>query len=593
MTTLAEVLDGVPCATALVDLAGKRAAVGEIVCTLLDALDGQKPTRAQRRIWRTLSAAPWPEGMPLLVLLVLGRRWGKTFAVAIVTAFEVLVRGAEHERYTLPGTQITYSVQAPQLFLTRDFIRAFLIVLEWFAPLGLPVPVVRDQAGNAEIVVEVPGRRCVHVVQVLAANATVGGRSLAVAFALWDEAGGMPSEPHLAQTDEDLLRALRPAMLQFPRARFILAGTPGIPQTVFHKWVEKETPKGALVACAPTWTNGRYTEARCRELADNDEATFEQEFAARRWGWAGQNFIDVGGLKVGSPYADQGPRAGSFVIALDASSGAGADAIAIGAYSAFDVEVSPGHAPVRNVVVEHSESIPPDRDNPPSIEFVVSRAVKLSRSYGDAPIVFDQWSASEVRRLLTERHGYFECEAPDVPGRRQFQQASMAPQHQTPRFRAVKALVLGSRLHLGRGHENLRGQIGKLKATQLTSGDLRVEGRKRDDEADCAALGVAIAMRLPPTPIKGGVEIVQVDDGVHFERARPGQYSVTLPTYARVHPNGDVEPCEIPEWSPAFPDYAADMVQRGQRTAAVERWEAEQRAHGGGVDAGVTIRVQH
>jgi hypothetical protein len=591
VTELADVLGRVTSATAMLDLAGKRGEVGEVVCAVLDGLDGQKPTKAQRGIWATLTRAAWPAVLVLVAVLCLGRRFGKTFLAAIIVVYEAVVRAAEHERHALAGTRINYGMLAPRLTQSRELMRAVLAVLEWLRPLGVAWE-TRDMGGNPEIVITSPWRKCEHAIVVITMGPT-SVRGFSFAVLVWDEAGATQAAADLAWTGADVMKAARPGQLQFPTARLIVLGTKGPPEGQFYQWVEEKPPTGAVSFLAPTWTNGRFTREQCRTLADGDEHAFQQEYECSRWGWAGENFIDVDGLKIGSPYADQGPRDGSFVVALDMSSGAGADAIGLGCYSAFDAEVSPGHAPVRSIIVEHSESIPPNKADPPSTEFIVGKAVKLSRAFNCAPIVFDSYSKVEVERILRDRHGYYECPADETPGRMQYQQQPMHPQAQTPRFRLLRQLVLGGRLHLGKEHEALRVEIGKLRAVQLASGDLRVEGRKRDDQADCAALGVAIAMTLPPTKCAGGVVIEMVDDGVSFNRQQ-GRLEFALPKYQRRYPDGTSVSCEIPMWDSRFPEYARSMLATGQHTAAIDAWAKEQQAtQRGNGDNGISITVRH
>src|SRR5262249_19214415 len=154
------------------------------------------------------------------------------------------------------------------------------------------------------------------------------------------------------------------------------------------------------------------------------------------------------------------------------------DQTAIVVCSSFGVEVSPGHAPVRHVVVDHVEVIESSRERPTSIEAIAARVASLSKSFRDAPVLFDQFAGPTVKQALPA-YGLLEtadANADRVPPTRTFTQRSMSPQHQTPRWRLVRDLAHGGRLHLGADHGALARQLALLKATQLSTGSLKVEG---------------------------------------------------------------------------------------------------------------------
>jgi hypothetical protein len=171
-----------------------------------------------------------------------------------------------------------------------------------------------------------------------------------------------------------------------------------------------------------------------------------------------------------------------------------------------------------------------------------------------------------------------------VPPNGTFQQLSMDPARQTPRWRALRDLVHGGRLHLGPGQEQLLQQLSMLKATQLPSGALRVEGR-RDDLADALALAAPIALKLPPTGSPDGTvqfvggSLTWGEDGLSASGGR----------FVRVRPDGRTELAETPRWDPYFDLYAQEMIAQGVRTPAIIEWEKEQQAGGGSAGLNVPI----
>jgi hypothetical protein len=274
---------------------------------------------------------------------------------------------------------------------------------------------------------------------------------------------------------------------------------------------------------------------------------------------------------LGSPHAGKGPRRGSFVVGFD--HGQLKDDAAIVVASGFEVSIRPDVAPVRHVVVERAEAIPSSKKNPLPTSVLVARLVAVSSSFGGAPIFFDQHAAVDVKDEL-RRRGYREHEDVDrVPPPRTFAQLSMAPQHQTPRWKALRDLAHGARLHLGEGDEALAKELAGLSATQQSSGSLKVEGAK-DNRADALALIVPIALRLPPT---GGPEghVEHRFDGVVFDQSG---VRFRNPRWVRVRPGGREIPAEVPRWHRTFERYARDMLATGNSTPSIQAWLREQNA---------------
>jgi hypothetical protein len=236
------------------------------------------------------------------------------------------------------------------------------------------------------------------------------------------------------------------------------------------------------------------------------------------------------------------------------------------------VDISPNVVGVRHVVCEFAEAIASSRERPTTIEEVAARAVQIAKLFRNAPLVFDAYAAPQLKNELVKL-GYREhTDDTRVPPPRTFMQMSMAPHHQTPRWRLLASLAHSGRLHLGAGHDELRRQLAQLKATMLDSGALKIEG-KRDDLADALALASWIAVRLPPTSSGNAAQFRH--DGVLWnpESAELGFDNARWVKIAKGRDGKEREvPAEVPRWSPQFDDYARETIAQGVWTPALREW---------------------
>jgi hypothetical protein len=541
------------------------------IATALDAYAAvPSPSKATLATWKTIAprrlfgAAKWPAERMRRVVMCAGRRSLKTSGlVSWACVYEALA--GDHDRFAAPGSRIYYLIVAPLLAQAREAIRGVRSVLERLAPLDVSF-VERDLAGSPELVLISPSRACEHVISVTTAD-SVAARGRAVAFVGFDEWGFAPSESWLSQSGADVVRAIEPSTAQFPGARVVFVSSPGPPQGIFFDLVSKR-PLDVLLLRGPTWLwNPRVSRAMCERLAGGDAHALAQEYAASAFGYSGESFVDVSRVQVGSPHAGKGPRPGSFVFAVDLG-GLGDDHAIVGV-SAFEVEINPEHAPVRHVVCEVAETIAASKTNPVPIEQVAARVVELASAYGNAPIVFDPFSAPTLE-LHLRRLGYREYLGDGVPRKRHYARRSMAGKDQHPRWMLVKALCEGGRLHVASDHAVLVRQIARLHAVQQSSGAVKVDGRK-DDLADCLALAAEIAMKLPTTGGPGGSVSFKYD-GARWDDSG---VSLVRPRWVRTV-NGREIPCEMPEWAPGFEAHAREMIAQGTTTPAIERWRKRQ-----------------
>jgi hypothetical protein len=549
-----------------------EAVTSPAIAVALDAIYAvPNPTTIALKVWRSVTprrgifGATWPTTRKRRIAAAIGRRGLKTSGLLAWTAVHELLFGG-HEAYAAPGSRIAALVVAPRIAQSREAVRGIRGVLDMLVTIGVRYE-QRDPSGATELVILSPASRVEKVVSVQAADA-ISVRSHAYCCVCFDEAGFLPSESWLAQTGEDIARAVEPGTATFPNARVLFTSSCGPPAGIFHRLVEK-TPADTLVIRSSTWAmNPRVTKATCERLSHGDQAVLDQEYASKRWGYSGEAFVNASGLVLGDAYTDLGPRKGHFVIGLDYAPLRDATAIVIA--SGFDVEVNAENAPVRHIVCERVEVIESSRANPTAVELVAQRVASLSASYGDAPVLFDAYFAPEMKRALSKFGFREDTSGKPVPKRRTFRQVSMAPQDQTPRWLLTKTLAEGGRLHIGRDGAELVKQIGQLRATQQSSGSLKIDG-KRDDAADAANLAFSVAVHLPPTGGPGGAVTFRHDGATWGDQG----VSLIRPRWVRVV-NGREVMAETPSWHPSFAAYAREMLGSGQTTPAIERWQREQ-----------------
>lgn len=548
----------------------------ESIATMLDAAYRVPPTPEQRKLFAKLAprrwfmSARWPDASaPVrLVAACLGRRGLKTTGLlAWMTAFEALCVES-HGQHAAPGSRVYFVVIAPRQAQAREALRAVRGVLDRLSSLGVSYQ-LRDAAGTPEIVIVNPTSSVERVISIMTADA-VAVRGFAIAFVAFDEAGFFPAEEWNSTTDRDIWRAVAPAMVQFPDAKALFVSSPGAPRGLFHQHVTKP-PKGALVFRAPSFvTNGRITEAQCRELA-GDDATFEQEFNVSRFGYNGETFIDAqlarACIDEEGTVTPKGSRnlASSGVVAVDAASTG--DDCAFGVGFTYARTISESSAAIREFIVERIETWQSSRDRPNTIDAIADHAAALSNAYGGLPIVADNRSFADLAHRLATRHGFRVVREADdgerlkaiARGGRIVVERPMNPQAQTMRWRSLRDAVLGRRLFLPAGEqgEKCARQIGQLRAETLTSGWLRVEARK-DDAADvCALLVEATEARAPFA--SDGNESRWVTDGEYF------QHGVGLVQLNGRWVRPDGMPGTIPRSHPDFWFKCREAVAAGHR----------------------------
>lgn len=472
-----------------------------------------------------------------LLVLCIGRGGLKSTHITWAAVFGATVTHRTHERAAAPGSRIDYVIVAPTLKQAAEDFRMVITHLEALAPMGVRF-VVREGEGEIEIVE--PKSRCTPVIRVLADDSnTVRGFAYAELFI---------DEGAFSSRMRDVVAAILPRMrAQFKHARVFAASTPNGPEGWFFEQVDKPPTGATVVRMASFEANPRLTEAQCREVC-RDEHTYEQEILAQRFGFAGEYVLDAMHVNACRDTTIEQRLAKNVPGAFGADFAQTSDGAAI-----VFVEprwVSIGDAmPVPHFYVRHIELHQGSKDRPLLARDWSARLAVLSREAGGAKIRCDSRAQPEIQEELRRRH---------VP----HEFVSMAPGAQDPRWRMLIDVVRSRRLHIP-NHPELIAQLCKLRAFTLSSGAIKVEGR-RDDLADALVLALQGALALPPT---GALE--QVHSPVYFDgRALHGGE----PQWFRNLPDGRRVPSDPPIDSPQFARWAASMLRQGCSTPSIERF---------------------
>lgn len=370
----------------LVRASGHVPASEAIECAL-DAIYGQEPTARQREVFKTISRARWPSSAPNTVLVQKGRR-----SMWTSTAGEILVKDALNpalDAYAPPGARLHFLIVTPLLAQGREAAYAAKMALEGKANLGVRYE-MRGAGDSVEIRIAAPVFGTERIIAIRSAS-DVAGRGLAVPTLIFDEAAFLPSAAWHQVRDEQIIASLLPATAQFgDERRVVFITSPGAPGSHVHKLYEKP-PKGALLFDAATWTwNPDLSREKCLELSNGDETQFAIEYGAKRWGLAGESWLDdsrcFASIDRTGRLTPKGARPIPGVVVVDPAN-VGGDESAFGVGFAISRSISADKAPVRELVVEYLESWKTSREHPVTMERIAERAAALSTAHGGIPVV--------------------------------------------------------------------------------------------------------------------------------------------------------------------------------------------------------------
>lgn len=180
----------------------------------LAALFGLPMTDDERAIFTACTAREHPPtGTAKEAWLIIGRRGGKSFQMALVAVFLAAFR--DYQRYLQPGERATILVIAADRKQAR-------VIMRYVNGLLNGVPALKKRIEReAQEAVDLTGST---TIEVATANfRTVRGYTLAAA--LCDEIAFWRSDDS-ASPDKEILDALRPAMLTIPNAMLLCASSP-------------------------------------------------------------------------------------------------------------------------------------------------------------------------------------------------------------------------------------------------------------------------------------------------------------------------------------------------------------------------------
>jgi len=181
----------------------------------LAALFGLPMTEAQLAIYqRQTGRSEPPEGPQREAWLICGRRAGKSFIMALVAVFLATFR--DYRPFLQPGERATVAVIAAdrkQARIVLRYIRAMLTGIPTFKAM-----LERETADGFDLAGQV-------TIEVATASAT-STRGYTYAAVIADEIAHWPSGEGAAESDEDILTAIKPGMLTIPGAMLICASSP-------------------------------------------------------------------------------------------------------------------------------------------------------------------------------------------------------------------------------------------------------------------------------------------------------------------------------------------------------------------------------
>lgn len=323
-------------------------------------------------------------------VLVVGRRGGKSFVLALIGVFLAAFR--DYRPYLQPGERATILIIAADRRQARvifRYVRALLTLVPMLARL-----VERQTADAFDLTSSVS-------IEVGTASFRTT-RGYAIAAALLDEAAFWRTDD-AAEPDHEILAAIRPGMVQFPNAVLLIGSSPyarrGVLWEAFKRWFGK--PGGPLVWQADTRTmNPTVPQRVIDEATERDPASAAAEYGA-------QFRSDIESFVSREAVAAVVPSGVRERGALDAAQ-----------YVAF-VDPSGGSVDSMTLAIAHQDGLRGvldclrERRAPFSPESVVEEFATTLEIYGITEVTGDRY-AGEWPREAFRRHGitYVPAEKP-------------------------------------------------------------------------------------------------------------------------------------------------------------------------------------
>lgn len=369
--------------------------------------DARKPPSrkvARHRIVRwardVAGVTPWPRQAEALVttadstartiLLLWGRRSGKTLVTALLAVYQGTVNAKAHTAAVRPGERPVILLLAnsrEQAGNTADAIRSLL---------GQPRLAPFVESMTADLIKLTTG---IDIWVAPASARSIRGR--AACFAVIDELGwALDGDGQLLspQAADELLAAVRPSLAQFPQGRLVVSSTPRFRSgALWEMWqaARSELHPDTIAIHGPTWTINPTIPREWFEAEYlKDPAMARREYGAEFDSGIGQVIPDDLLRACVQPRAEIRPARGwRYFLSLDPA-GASGDAFAA-AVGHIDHE--------RTLVVDAVRRWQGRRGAPIDHRGVLDDIAGLYRAYGVVAAASDQWAFEPIRASLAER----------------------------------------------------------------------------------------------------------------------------------------------------------------------------------------------
>ena len=359
----------------------------------LAALFGLPMTDEQAETFRACTGrATLPSEAFVAAWLIIGRRGGKSFALALIAVFQACF--VDYRPHLSAGERATVVIIAADRKQARVIFRYVLGIMRAVPALSALI--------EGETAEELRLARSVNIEVMTASSRTV--RGYAIPVALLDEAAFWSVEG-AADADVDIIGALRPAMKQFPGAMILGASSPysrrGAVWEAYRKHYGRDDSRTLVWQAATRTMNPTIPQAEIDAEYDADPARAAAEYGA-------QFRTDLEAF-VSREVVDAAVQPGRHELAPVAST----------AYVAF-VDPSGGSADSMTLAIAHRDADGRAildairvRKPPFSPESVVENFAAVLKLYGIARVVGDRYAGEWVREPF-RRHGiaYDLSEAP-------------------------------------------------------------------------------------------------------------------------------------------------------------------------------------
>lgn len=351
--------------------------------TFLMALFGLPMSEAELAFYHTCTgrSAP-PDGGFTEAWLIIGRRGGKSFILALVAVYLAAFR--DWSEYLVPGERATVKVVAAD----RRQARA---IFSYARSLITEVPLLSgllESDSDDELVLS----NGITIEIATASFRTIRGAT--VIAGLLDEVAFLRSDETSANPDTEILRALRPGMVTIPGAMLLAASSPyakrGELWKAFKRWFGKDDARPLVWQAATRVMHSSVPQSDIDEEYERDPESAAAEFGAQFRndisGFLDRELIE---LAIDQGIAVRPPRPGLRYFAFTDPSGGRGD------FFTAAISHAEGDVMILDCLLERRAPFNPSE--------VVSEIAALLRSYGIKEITGDKYAAEWVVEAFTKQ----------------------------------------------------------------------------------------------------------------------------------------------------------------------------------------------